>query len=134
MTRFQIAAALAVAALAGCARPAPMPDAFPETLGGWHRVGPVREIRERTDEIPVRTMEATRAASYEGPGKLDARVYALATPAVALDVAQRWTPRPDTVFFYSNRFFVVVQWQTTEKKSLQAFLSALEKRFPAAPL
>jgi hypothetical protein len=111
-----------------------MPDAFPETLGGWHRVGPVREIRERADEIPVRTVEATRAASYEGPGKLDARVYALATPAVALDVAQRWTPRPDTVFFYSDRFFVVVQWQTTDKKSLQAFLSALEKRFPAAPL
>jgi hypothetical protein len=125
---------LLVAALSGCARPTPMPDVFPETLGGWHRVGPVREIRERPDEIPVRTVEATRAASYEGPGKLDARVYALATPAVALDVVQRWTPRPDIVFFYSDRFFVVVQWQTTEKKALQAFLSALEKRFPAAPL
>jgi hypothetical protein len=111
-----------------------MPDAFPETLGGWHRVGSVRENRQSADEILVRTVEATRAASYEGPGKLDARVYALATPAVALDVAQRWTPRPDMIFFYSDRFFVVVQWQTTEKKALQTFLSALEKRFPAAPL
>lgn len=134
MKRLQIAAALAAAALVGCARPTPMPDVFPETLGGWHRVGPVREKRERPDEIPVRTVEAPRAASYEGPGKLDARVYALATPAMALDVAQRWTPRPDMVFFYSDRFFVVVQWQTTEKKALQAFLSALEKRFPVAPL
>jgi hypothetical protein len=131
MTRFQYAVALLLAALAGCARPKPMPDAFPETLGGWHRVGPVREVRDRMDEIPVRTVEATRAGTYEGPGKLDVRVYALPTPAVALDVAQRWTPRPDTVFFYSDRFFVVVQWQTTEKKALQAFLSALEKRFPA---
>jgi hypothetical protein len=111
-----------------------MPDAFPETLGGWHRTGPVHEIRERPDEIPARTVEATHAASYEGPGKLDVRIYALPTPAVALDVVQRWTPRPDTVFFYSDRFFVVVQWQSTEKKALQAFLSALEKRFPAAPL
>jgi hypothetical protein len=134
MTRFQIAAALAVAALAGCARPTPMPDAFPETLGGWHRTGPVRDLTQPPDAIPAQNIQAIRAASYDGPGELEARVYALPTPAFALDVVQRWTPRPDTIFFYSNRFFVVVQWQTTDKKSLQAFLSALEKRFPAAPL
>jgi hypothetical protein len=131
MTRFQYAVALLVAALAGCARPTPMPDAFPETLGEWHRVGPVRDIRERQNEIPVRTVEATRAATYEGPGRLDVRVYALATPAVALDVAQRWTPRPGMVFFYSDRFLVVVQWQRAGKKELQGFLSDLEKRFQA---
>ena len=44
---------------------------------------------------------------------------------------QRWTPRADTVFFYRDRFFVVVQWQTADKKALQAFMSALEKRFTA---
>jgi hypothetical protein len=129
MTRFQYAVALLTAALAGCARPKPMPDAFPETLGGWHRVGPVRVIG--SDEILVRTVEAARAATYEGPGKLDVRVYALPAPAVALDVAQRWTPRPDTVFFYSDRFFVVVQWERAGKKELQGFLHDLEKRFQA---
>jgi hypothetical protein len=111
-----------------------MPDAFPDTLGGWHRTGPVRDLTQPPDAIPAQNIQAIRTASYDGPGKLDARAYTLATPAVALDVAQRWTPRPDTVFFYSDRFFVVVQWQSTEKKALQAFLSALEKRFRAAPL
>jgi hypothetical protein len=131
MPRLRKAVTLLLAVLVGCARPQPIPDAFPETLGAWHRTGPVREISGRPDEIPGRTVEAARGATYEGPGKLDVRVYALPSPAVALDVAQRWTPRPDTVFFYSDRFFVVVQWQTTEKKALQEFLSALEKRFQA---
>jgi hypothetical protein len=146
MKRLQIAVVLLVAALVGCARPTPMPDVFPETLGGWHRVGPVRELAQPPDAIPAQNIQAIRTASYDGPGKLDARVYALPTPAVALDVVQRWRPRPNTLFFYSDRFVVVVQCLTIDKppgmsmmpstlnSALQAFMSALEKRFPAAPL
>jgi hypothetical protein len=123
--------ALAVAALAGCARPNPMPDAFTETLGAWHRSGPPRDLpaAQPPDSLPGARIEQIRAASYDGPGKLDARIYALSSPAAALDVVQRWTPQPDTVFFYNDRFFVVVHWQTAEKKELQAFVRALEKRF-----
>jgi hypothetical protein len=134
MMRLQTALVLALAALTGCMRRAPMPDAFPETLGAWHRTGPVRDLpaAQPPDILPVKNVEAIRAATYEGPGKVEARVYALPSSAVALDVVQRWTPRPDTVFFYQNRFFVVVQWQSAPKKELQAFLSSLEKRFPAA--
>jgi len=111
-----------------------MPDAFPENLGAWHRAGPVREIPpdQPPDALPVKSVEAIRAAAYEGPGKLEARVYALPSSAVALDVVQRWSPRPDTVFFYQDRFFVVVQWQAAPRKELQSFLSSLEKRFPSA--
>jgi len=122
---------LAVAVLAGCARPTPMPDAFPETLGAWHRNGPPRDIppSQPPDSLPNTTIDQIRIATYEGPGKLDARIYALPSPAVALDVVQRWTPRPDTVIFYSGRFFTVVHWQTAEKKELQAFVGELEKQF-----
>ena len=128
--RSQMALALAFAALSGCARQTPMPDAFSENLAGWHRIA-VREIAvsRPPDPIPAANIEAIRAAAYEGPGKLEARVYALPSPAVALDVAQRWTPRPETVFFYADRFFIVVQWQTADKKSLQTFVSELQKRF-----
>ena len=133
MMRLQTALVLVLAALTGCTRQAPMPDAFPETLGPWHRSGPVRDLpaAQPPDVLPVKNVEAIRAATYEGPGKLEARVYALPSSAVALDVVQRWTPRPDTVFFYQDRFFVVVQWQAAPKKDLQAFLGSLEKRFPS---
>jgi hypothetical protein len=119
-----------LAMMAGCTRQATMPDAFPETLAGWHRTA-VRDLpaAQPPDALPAVRIESIRAATYDGPGKLEARVYALPSPATALDVVQRWTPRPDTVFFYSDRFFVVVEWQTADKKALHAFLAALQKRF-----
>jgi hypothetical protein len=43
-------------------------------------------------------------------------------------VVQRWKPAPDTVFFYKDRFFVLVQWQTADRKALREFVGALEKR------
>jgi hypothetical protein len=130
MKRLQTALALTIVALAGCARPAPMPDAFPETLGAWHRVAPPRDVppAQPPDALPPARIEQIRAANYEGPGALEARIYVLPSSAVALDVVQRWTPRPDTVMFSSDRFFVVVHWQKADKKELQAFVRELEKR------
>src|ERR1017187_6595330 len=128
--RFLLACALS---LASCRRvPGPMPDPFAEVAGAWHRPS-VRELAPSSapDSVPPAAIERIRAASYEGPGQLDARVYQLTSPAVALDVVQRWKPAPDTVFFYSGRFFVVVQWQSADRKALQEFVATLEKQFPA---
>ena len=66
---------------------------------------------------------------YEGPGKLDARLYVLDSPAVALELAQRWRPSADTVFFYSGRFFAVVKWQDADRIALKAFVAEVQKRF-----
>ena len=109
---------------------APMPDLFTNTAGAWHRTS-LRELPPSLapDSMPPAAIERIRAASYEGPGKLDARVYQLTSPAVALDVVQRWKPVPGTVFFYSGRFFVLVQWQTADRKALQEFVGTLEKKF-----
>src|ERR1035437_6866531 len=120
-------------ALASCRRaPAPMPDIFTEMVGAWHRTS-VSELPPAAapGPVPRAAIERIRAASYEGPGKLDARVYQLISPAVALDVVQRWTPAPGTVFFYNGRFFVLIQWQTADRKALQEFVATLEKKFPA---
>jgi hypothetical protein len=107
-----------------------MPDVFGPELAGWHRTG-VQDLpaTQPPDAIPVKLIQQIRTATYEGPGKLEARAYALSSSAVALDLVQRWEARPDTVFFYSDRFLVVVHWQTAEKKAMQPFLFALEKAF-----
>src|SRR5512135_1519957 len=109
MKRLRFASALALAALSACARPTPVPDVFPVTLGPWHRTA-LRDLPPALapDAVAARPVEAIRAASYTGPGTLDARLYVLPTPAVALEAAQRWSPRADTVVFYKDRFFVVV--------------------------
>ena len=108
-----------------------MPDVFDEAIGAWHRTS-VSELptSTATGALPATSVERIRAASYEGPGKLDVRVYQLTSSAAALDVVQRWRPAADTVFFYSDRFFVLIQWQTADRKALHEFVGALEKRFP----
>jgi hypothetical protein len=58
-------------------------------------------------------------------------VYQLNSSAAALDVVQRWKPAPDTVFFYNDRFVVLIQWRTADRKALQEFVGALEKKFSA---
>jgi hypothetical protein len=108
-----------------------MPDVFTEAVGAWHRTA-LSELPPSSppDPVPPSAIERIRAASYEGPGKLDARVYQLTSPAVASDLAQRWTPAPDTVFFYADRFFVLVRWQTADRKAFHEFVGLLEKKFP----
>jgi hypothetical protein len=129
--RFLLAVVLT---LASCRRgPAPMPDIFTESIGPWQRIA-VSELPPSAapDPVPPAAVERIRAASYQGPGKLDARIYQLTSPAVALDVVQRWTPAPDTVFFYNDRFFVLIRWQTADRKSLHEFVSVLQKKFPSS--
>src|SRR5258706_9757641 len=86
MTRLRLAVAVALV-LVGCKERRPMPDAFGETIGEWHRTG----ITEASETSVVKNAERTLTATYRGPGKLEARIYALASPSVALDTVQRWT-------------------------------------------
>ncbi len=123
------------ACLAGCSKPATIPpDLFAkEAAGGWH----LTELRDlppsdSPDPVPRSSVDRLLTASYEGPGKLDARVYALSAPAVALDLAQRWHPSADTVFFNRGPFFVVVKWQSADRQLLREFVADLEKRLAAA--
>ena len=82
------------------------------------------------DPVPSSAVEESRAASYGGPGTLEARIYRLTSPAVGLDLAQRWRPSADTVFFNQGSYFVVVKWQSADRKALQEFVKALEGKLP----
>jgi hypothetical protein len=101
-----------VLALAACRRnAATMPEIFGEAIGAWHRTS-VTDLppSAATGVLSATPVERIRTATYEGPGRLEARMYQLSTAAAAIDVVQHWKPAPDTVFFYSDRFFVVIQW------------------------
>jgi len=124
---------LAVLAMAACGRkPATMPDLFPETVGAWRRTA-ASDIASAAapDGIDAGLIEKVRAASYDGPGRLDARAYQLTSSAVALDIVQRWHATADTVYFYQDRFLVVLKWQTADRKALQEFVAALDAKLKA---
>jgi len=137
MTRRQCAGwiGLLAAAFSACRPRVELPAGlFPETAaGGWRRISlGEMPVAESPDPVPRTEVERLLAASYGGPGKLDARVYGLSSESVALELTQRWRPSSDTVFFARGRVFVVIKWQAADRKLLQEFIAELEERLAAA--
>jgi hypothetical protein len=117
-------------ALTACRENVPLADPFPDTVAeAWHR-SEVHEtpVSEAPDPVPRNSVIRLWSAVYEGPGHLQVRAYALRSPAVGLDLVQRWRPSADTVFFNPGRFFVVIRWQQADRKALQDFVRELQKR------
>lgn len=78
----------------------------------------------------VRKMGARRWVSglYEGAGEVQAHVYELKSEASGLELAQRWRPAANTVFFYTPHYFAVVTWESNDRAAVTALVRALEKR------
>ena len=103
---------------------------LPETAaGGWRRTS-LQEtpVSEAPDPVPRTEVTRLETGEYEGPGKLEARVYELSSPEVGASLTQRWRPSADTVFFTQGRYFVVVKWQQADRAALQKFVSDVESR------
>jgi hypothetical protein len=122
---------LAALALAGCGgKRGPEVEPFPETVAGvWHRKQR-RDVpvSEAPDPVPRTQVERLEIADYQGPGKLEARAYQLTESTIGPELAQRWRPSADTVFFWAGNYFVVVKWQEADRKALQAFTREVEQR------
>jgi len=123
-------------ALAACRPKVELPpNLFPESAaGGWRRTSlGEMPVEESPDPVPRTAVERLVAAAYDGPGKLDARVYALTSAAEAGELAERWRPSADTLFFARGRLFVVVKWQSADRKLLREFVAELERHIASAP-
>ena len=117
--------------LFGCGdRSGPAGPVLPEVVADSWKRSDWRELPADSapDPLPKKGVRRIVAASYGGPGALDVTAYELASPAGGLDAVQRWRPAPDTVFFYSGRYFVVVKWQQADRQALRAFVRELEAR------
>jgi len=119
-----------VLALGACSRAKAPPDLFPETAASvWRRTALATPATSSApDPVPKTAINWFETASYEGPGKIEVRIYGLASSAIALDLVQRWRPSADTVFFYSGSTFVVLKWQEADRKPLEAFIRELQAR------
>ena len=121
---------ICLAALGGACRPSAPLDVFPESVGGvWRRTAMQNlPVSDAPDPVPRSGVRRFETASYEGPGKLEARAYELNSPGIGVDLVQRWRPSADTVFFNPGSFFVVVKWREADRKALQAFVREMERR------
>ena len=124
-------AAAACCALAACHSTVVLPpNLFPATVAGGWKLVVAREVpvSEAPDPVPRNEIERLEEGLYEGPGKVDARVYALGSATVGLELSQRWRPSSDTVFFNRGNFLVVIKWQAAERQALETFIRELEGR------
>ncbi|MGA3237373.1 MAG: hypothetical protein ABSG03_13805 [Bryobacteraceae bacterium] len=123
------------ATLAACGERATLPpDLFPQTVSGvWSRTE-LRDlpVDESPDPVPRNSVVQIRTAAYKGPGELEARVYLLDSSEVGAAFGTRWRPSADTVFFNHGPYFVVIKWQSPDRKSLQEFVAELQKKLGAA--
>lgn len=117
---------------AACAKREPSIEVFPQSIAGWTRAS-LRELTpsEAPDPVAPANLRRIQIATYEGAGKIEVRAYELTRQEIGLDLAQRWKPSPDTVFFWARSWFVVVKWQEADRKALQEFTRSLEKRLNA---
>jgi hypothetical protein len=122
------------AALAACGEKATLPPGlFPPTVNGvWNRTG-LRDlpVDESPDPVPRTAVEQIRTAAYKGPGELQARVYVLNSAEVGAALGTRWRPSADTIFFNYGRYFVVIKWQSADRKALQGFVAELQRTLGA---
>jgi hypothetical protein len=120
---------LLAALLPSCHRSAPeIGELLPESPApDWRRTS-LREIpREQIPEmVPSGSLRRAVEAVYAGPGQVTVHLYELASSATALDLAQRWRPAPETVFFYKDEYFAVVRWRDANREALATLVRALE--------
>jgi len=119
----------ATIATAAC-KQAPPRGLLPEILGQWRRTR-LQELKSFTTAgvIPPASIRRLQTATYEGPGRLDVSLYTLASSASALDAVQRWPPAAETVFFYRDEFFVVIQYHQADRKAVNEFVRDLDRQF-----
>jgi hypothetical protein len=117
--------------LSGCGgRRRTVVEVFPETVAGSWRRKQRREapLAEAPDPVPRTAVRRLEIAEYEGSGKLEARAYELTSTGVGVDLAQRWRPSADTIFFQAGDYFVVIKWQDADRQALHAFTREIETR------
>jgi hypothetical protein len=67
------------------------------------------------------------AATYEGPGTAAVEIYELTSSAGGLEMVQRWHAQARTLVFYTDRYFVVVRYDSPDRARVTALMTALEK-------
>jgi hypothetical protein len=128
--RALLSIAILLALAAACRENTAPLGLLPENAaGGWRRTSLSRTpVSEAPDPVPRTAVTRLETAQYEGPGKLEARIYQLTSADVGVTLAQRWNPSADTVFFSRGRFFVVIKWQQAERGALRDFVRELQAR------
>jgi len=88
-------------------------------------------VSEAPDPVPRTSVERLQVAAYEGPGKIEARVYELSSPGRGAGSSAALAAVGGHRVLQSGAVLRRVKWQQAERKALQEFVRELEERLAA---
>ncbi len=120
---------IAAAGLAACSGRKTEAVKLPTMLAGAWKLKEQHAVPATQPPAPMEPsmLENVVEGAYEGAGEIRVTVYRMKSSALGLDMAQRWRPAADTVFFYKDERFVVVSWKQTDRTQVRAFVTDLQK-------
>ncbi|MDQ6664771.1 MAG: hypothetical protein M3Z23_10295, partial [Acidobacteriota bacterium] len=98
--------------LDSCAKPAAEAPPLPDTIsGGWHRASLQEAPLDSAPDMVRRAgLRKWWKARYDGPATVHLQIYELGSGPAGVDLVQKWRPAANTITFYTDRYFTVVDW------------------------
>src|SRR5712692_9980668 len=116
---------VAAITLVGCTpRAIPKEQLLPVAIA---EVWQLQELRESAATSDQKGARRVISGVYKGPGTLKVEIYELVSRASGLDMVQKRRPTANSVAFDTDKFFAVVNWESTDREKVTAFVRALEK-------
>ncbi len=114
--------------LGGCADDVKTPPDLPQTIAPDWQLGSVTPASMGSEaELFRQDAKASWVVLYRGKDTAFVRIYRLKSSASGLDLVQRWKPAPNSVVFYTPRYFVTVEWRLNDREALRSLIAKLEE-------
>ncbi len=114
--------------LAACADSGGTPPDLPKTIAPDWQLGSVTPASMAAEPELFRThAKASWVVLYRGENTAFVRIYRLKGSASGLDLVQRWRPAPNSVVFYTPKYFVTVEWRVNDREALRMLVAKLEQ-------
>ncbi len=114
--------------LTACADDARTPPDLPKMIAPDWQLGSVTPASMAAEPELLRShAKASWVVLYRGENTAFVRIYRLKGSASGLDLVQRWRPAPNSVVFYTPRYFVTVEWRVNDREALRLLVAKLEQ-------
>ena len=114
--------------LTACADDARTPPDLPKMIAPDWQLGSVTPANMAAEPELLRShAKASWVVLYRGQNTAFVRIYRLKGSASGLDLVQRWRAAPNSVVFYTPRYFVTVEWRVNDREALRLLVAKLEQ-------
>jgi hypothetical protein len=114
--------------LTACTDNGSTPPDLPKMIAPDWQLGSVTPANMAAESELLRShAKASWVVLYRGENTALVRIYRMKGSASGLDLVQRWQPAPNSVVFYTPKYFVTVDWTVNDREALRMLVAKLEQ-------